>query len=83
MTEHEEARPGPQELMSVAMRWLVEHPDAPLAKRVCCAVVVASGGDIDGPCTIAEVAHYAGCEPSEALQALYAVREQDEAKRDA
>lgn len=50
----------PEGRIAFATRWLVEHRDAPLVDRVACAVVVASGGDIDGPCTFGEVAHYAG-----------------------
>lgn len=79
MTEPERADLStPQGRMSYAMRWLAEHPGAPLTERASCAVVVACAGDVDADCTLSEAAHYAGCEPHEVMQALLAVREQGE-----
>lgn len=67
-----------QERMSYCMRWLVAHPDAPIAERAAHALVVATAGEFDGDCTLGEVAMYAGCEPHEVLQGLMAAREQGE-----
>jgi hypothetical protein len=79
------ALPGlstPEGRIAVATRWLVAHHAAPLLERVACATVIACAGDVDGECTFAEIAHYAGDDvtPAECMQALVALREQSEAR---
>lgn len=79
MTDSARSGMDGQQAVSFAMRYLVEHPDAPLTERVSCATVLACGGDVRASCTLEDVAHYANCEPGEVMQALLAVREQKEA----
>lgn len=71
---------NPERLVAHAMRWLQEHPDAPLIDRVPQAIVIGARGDTTVRCAWGDVAKILGDDVSagDCLQAMLALRERKE-----